>query len=223
VGVTEIVGVAGDVRERLNIDPQPVMYMTPSQIPDADMALLTASEPGAILIRTPQGVAPMSVSHAVQQAMLAGNQLPAAKVRPMEEASLDSTAQQNFDLLLLSLFAAIALLLAAVGIYGVMSYSVERRTHEIGIRAALGANRRDTLRLVLLQALRMTIAGVGAGIAASFGLTRLLSTQLFGVKPSDPLTFAAAPLILLAVAIAAACVPALRATRIDPLTALRHD
>ena len=165
----------------------------------------------------------MSVSHAVQQALLAGNQLPAAKVRTMEEASLDSTAQQNFDSFLLSLFAAIALLLASLGIYGVMSYSVERRIHEIGIRAALGASRRDTLSLVLLQALRMTIAGGGAGIAASFWLTRLLSTQLFGVKPSDPLTFAAAPLILLAFAHAAASIPALRATRIDALTALRHE
>jgi len=165
----------------------------------------------------------MSVSHAVQQALLAGNQLPAAKVRTMEEASLDSTAQQNFDSFLLSLFAAIALLPASLGIYGVMSYSVERRTHEIGIRAALGASRGDTLSFVLLQALRMTIARVGAGIATSFWLTRLLSTQLFGVKPSDPLTFAAAPLILLAFAHAAASIPALRATRIDALTALRHE
>lgn len=137
------------------------------------------------------------------------------------ESGLDGAA--DFDSLILSLFAAIALLLASLGIYGVMSYSVERRIHEIGIRAALGASRRDTLSLVLLQALRMTIARVGAGIAASFWLTRLLSTQLFGVKPSDPLTFAAAPLILLAFAHAAASIPALRATRIDALTALRHE
>jgi ABC-type antimicrobial peptide transport system permease subunit len=199
------------------------MYMTPAQIPDADMALLNAYEPGAILIRTAPGIAPMSVDHPVQQALLAANQLPAAKVRTMEETSLDSTARQNFNLLLLSLFAVIAVLLAAVGIYGVMSYSVGRRTHEMGIRAALGASRADTLRLVLLQALRMTIAGVAAGIAASFGLTRLLSSQLFGVKPSDPLTFAATPLILVGIALAAAWIPALRATRIDPLTALRHE
>ncbi|HXB73875.1 MAG TPA: ABC transporter permease [Candidatus Acidoferrales bacterium] len=223
VGVTEIVGVVGDVRERLNFDFQPVMYQAPSQIPDADMALLNGYEPGAILIRTRPGVPPFSVSLPVQQALMAANQLPAAKVRTMERASLDSTARQNFNLLLLGLFAAMALLLAAVGIYGVMSYSVEQRTHEIGIRAALGANRRDTLSLVLRQALRMTMAGVGAGIAASFGLTRLLSAELFRVKSWDPLTFAAVPLVLLAVALAAACIPALRATRIDPLTALRHE
>ena len=146
-----------------------------------------------------------------------------AKIRTMEQASLDSTARQNFNLLLLGLFAAIALLLAAMGIYGVMSYSVEQRTHEIGIRTALGATRRDTLNLVLFQALRITMVGLAAGIAAAFGLTRLLNAQLFGVKPSDPLTFTAVPLILLLVALAAACIPALRASRVDPLVALRHE
>jgi ABC-type antimicrobial peptide transport system permease subunit len=104
-----------------------------------------------------------------------------------------------------------------------MSYSVEQRTHEIGIRAALGATRRDTLSLVLFQALRITVAGLAFGVAAAFGLTRLLNAQLFGVKPSDPLTFTAAPLILLLVALAAACIPALRASRVDPMVALRHE
>jgi predicted permease len=223
VGLTEIVGVVGDVRERLDVEPQPVMYQMPSQIPDAETALVNGLETTAMLIRTRPGVAPMTVSQAVQQALLVDDQLSPAKVRTMEQVGIDSTTQKNFNLLLLGSFAAIALLLAAVGIYGVMSYSVEQRTHEIGIRAALGANRRDTLRLVQLQALRMTLAGVGVGVAASFGLTRLLRAQLFGVKPSDPLTFIAVPVILLAVALAAAYVPALRATRIDPLTALRHE
>jgi len=223
VGMTEIIGVVGDVRERLDVEPQPVMYQVPSQIPDGDMTLINGLETTAMLIRTRPGIAPISVSQPVQQALLAGDQLVPAKVRTMEQVSIDSTAQKNFNLLLLGSFAAVALLLAAVGIYGVMSYSVEQRTHEIGIRAALGANRRDTLSLVLLQALRLTIAGLGVGIAGSFGLTRLLSAQLFSVKSSDPLTFAAVPLILLAVALAAACIPALRATRMDPLTALRHE
>jgi putative ABC transport system permease protein len=165
----------------------------------------------------------MSVSHAAQQVLLVADQLPAAKIRTMEQASLDSTARQNFNLLLLSLFAAIALLLAAMGIYCVMSYSVEQRTHEIGIRTALGATRCDTLNLVLLQALRITVAGLAVGVAAAFGLTRLLHAQLFGVKPSDPLTFAAEPLMLLMVALAAACIPALRASRVDPMVALRHE
>ena len=222
-GVTEIVGVVGDVRERLDIDPTPVMYQAPSQVLNAAMALVNRLEPGAILVRTKPGIAPMSVSQVVQQALLETDQLPVAKIRSMEQVSLDSTARQNFNVLLLGLFAAVALLLAAVGIYGVMSYSVEQRTHEIGIRAALGANRRDVLNLMLLQALRMAIAGIAAGIAASFGLTRLLSAQLFGVKPSDPFTFTVVPLTLLVVSLAAACIPALRASRVDPLVALRHD
>jgi len=141
----------------------------------------------------------------------------------MDQAGIDSTARQNFNTLLLSVFAGVALAMAAAGIYGVMSYSVEQRTHEIGIRAALGASPHATLWLVLRQALAMAVAGLAAGIAASFGLTRLLVAQLFGVKPSDPLTFAAVPLILLAVALAAAWIPAVRATRIDPLTALHHE
>ena len=222
-GITEIVGVAGDVRWRLDVEPAPIMYQAPSQVLDGAMALVNRLQPGAALIRTRAGVVPMSVSHAVQQALLAADQLPAAKIRTMEQASLDSTARQNFNLLALGLFAVIALLLAAMGIYGVMSCSVEQRTHEIGIRAALGANRRDTLNLVLVQAMRMTVAGLAAGIAASFGLTRLLRAQLFGVKPSDLLTLTAVPLILLVVALAAACIPALRASRVDPLVALRHE
>src|SRR5256714_5001968 len=125
-----------------------------------------------------------------------------SEVKTLEQLTSDSVSQSRLNVMLLGLFAAIALLLAAVGIYGVMSYSVEQRTHEIGIRVALGAGRRDTLNLVLLEALRMTVAGIAVGVAASFGLTRLLRAELFGVKPSDPLTFAVVPVVLLAVALA---------------------
>jgi predicted lysophospholipase L1 biosynthesis ABC-type transport system permease subunit len=187
------------------------------------LPLVNGLQPGAIMVRTRKGVAPLSVREEVQQALLAEAELPASKVRTMDQAGLDSPARQNFNLFLLGLFAAMALLLAAVGIYGVMWYSVEQRTHEIGIRTALGAGRGATLRLVLLQALRITLAGVAAGIAASFGLTRLLDAQLFGVKPLDPVTFVTVPLILIAVALAAACIPALRASRVDPMVALRHE
>jgi predicted permease len=222
-GVTEIVGVVGDVRERLNGDPTPVMYQAPSQVLDGAMALVNRFDTPAILVRTRAGVAPMSVSQAVEQALLATDQLPTRNARTIDEVGRDSTARQNFILLLLGVFAAIALLLAAVGIYGVMSYSVEQRTHEIGIRVALGANRRDTLSLVLLQALRMTMAGIAVGVAAAFGLTRLLRAELFGVKPSDPVTFAVVPVVLLAIALAGAYIPALRASRVDPLVALQHE
>jgi putative ABC transport system permease protein len=222
VGLTEIVGVVRDERLRLDEEPEPVMYQLHSQIPDADMVLVNGYEPTAVLVRTRPGVAPMSVSQAVQK-LLQADQLSVAKVRTMDQAGIDSTARQNFNTLLLGLFAAVALVMAAVGIYGVMSYSVEQRTHEIGIRAALGANPHATLWLVLRQALGMAVAGLAAGIAASLGLTRLLTAQLFGVKPFDPLTFTTVPLILLAVALAAAWIPAVRATRIDPWTALRHE
>ncbi len=223
VGLTEIIGVTGDVRDRLEFDSYPVMYQLPSQIPDADMALLNGYERGAVLIRARAGVAPVSVRQPAEQALLAIGNIPVAKVRTLEQAGLDSTPRQNFNLLLLGLFAAIALLLAAVGIYGVMSYSVEQRTHEIGIRAALGASRRDTLGLVVRQAFGMAAAGIAIGLIAAFGLTGLMRAQLFGVKPGDPLTFAAVPLILLSVALLAASIPAIRATRVDPITALRHE
>ena len=223
VGVTEVVGVVGDVRERLNIDPQPVMYQSPSQIPDADMALLNNYEAGAVLIRTRPGVGPLTVSRAVQQVVLETGRLATSKVRTMDQASFDSTASQNFNLFLLSAFAVLALALAAVGIYGVMSYTVEQRTHELGIRAALGATREDTLKLIFAQALTMTLAGVGGGVVVSLWMTRVLHSQLFGVTARDPLTFAVVPVVLAMVAIASASIPALRATRVDPITSLRHS
>jgi predicted permease len=223
IGLTEIVGVVGDVRERLHLDPSPVMYLPPSQIPNADMALLNAFEHTALLLRTRPGLAPMTIGQPVQNMLLATHDLPAVSIRTMEQVSLASTARQNFSLVLLGLFAGIALLLAIVGIYGVTSYAVEQRTHEIGIRTALGANRSDTLQLILVQALRIAIVGVAAGVAGAGLLTRLLAAQLFAVRPLDPLTFIIVPVILVATALAAAYVPALRAARVDPMMALRHE
>ena len=222
VGVTEIVGVVGDTRERLDLEPSPILYQLASQIPDADLALVNGYDPTAVLVRTRPDVAPTSIGAAVRRA-LANDQLAAGKMRTMDELGIDSTARRNFNALLLALFAGLALVLAAVGIYGVMSYTVAQRTQEIGIRTALGANPGDTVRLVLRQAFGMALVGVLAGMAASFGLMRLLTAQLFGVKPYDPLTFAAVPLILMAIALAAAFAPARRASRVDPLVALRHE
>jgi hypothetical protein len=222
-GSVLIVGVVGDVRERLQLGAAPVMYQMPSQIPDRAFALVMNLEHGAILVRTRSGVAPMSVADPVKQALLTVGNVATTKVRTMDQVSLGSTARQNFNLLLLGIFAAMALLLAAIGIYGVMSYSVGQRTHEIGIRGALGASRGDILSLVLKQALRVAIAGIAVGIAAAFGLTRFLRAQLFGVTATDPLTFAAVPVILLVIALTAAYLPALRASRVDPITALRQE
>jgi putative ABC transport system permease protein len=224
-GSVEIVGVVGNVRENgLNNDPPPVMYQLHSQIPDAAMALVNGLAAASVIIRTKPGVAPMSVSQPVQEALLGGDfQLPATRVRTMESLTLTSTAQQNFNLLLLSLFAALALLLATVGIYGVISYGVTQRTHEIGLRVALGAQRASVVGLVVGQGLAMTLIGVGAGLAGAFALTRFLAKMLYGVHPTDPLTFVAVPLILTVAALFACYIPARRATKVDPMVALRYE
>ena len=146
-----------------------------------------------------------------------------ADVRPMTEVLSISVAERRFTMLLLSTFAGLALLLAAIGIYGVISYAVTQRTQEIGIRMALGAQRAAVLKMVVGQA--MTLAGVGIviGGAGAFALTRLIQKLLFGVQPSDPITFGGAALLLATVAAAASLVPGLRATRVDPVIALRSE
>jgi len=143
--------------------------------------------------------------------------------RTMEDLLSASIAQQRFNMLLLSLFAALALTLGGVGLYGVLSYLVAQRTHEMGIRMALGASRREVLRLIVRNGLRMTFIGLGIGIVAAVGLTRLLAGLLFGVKPTDPLTFGTVSLVLCGVAFVACYIPARRATRVDPIVALRYE
>ena len=224
-GSTEIVGVVGNVRENgLDNDPPPLMYQLQSQIPDGAMKLVNGLQLAGVVVRTKPGIAPTSVSQAVQEALLAGDTpLPATRVRTMEQVSLNSTARQNFNLLLLGVFAAIALLLAAVGIFGVMSYTVEQRTHEVGIRTALGASRRDVLKLIVGQGFKLTLIGVGMGIVGALMLTRFVSSLLYGVRPRDPATFLAVSLLLAGVALLASYIPARRATKVDPMVALRYE
>ena len=148
---------------------------------------------------------------------------PIIDVRTMRSFVDDATAESRFYLVLLTAFAAIAVVLAAVGIYGIMAYTVSRRTHEIGIRIALGADPGSILRAVVRQGVSLAAIGAGAGLVAAFGLTGLMRSILYGVQPRDSFTFAAVTALLFGVAIAASLVPALRATRVDPLEALRSD
>jgi ABC-type antimicrobial peptide transport system permease subunit len=141
----------------------------------------------------------------------------------MNDVISDSVAMRRFSMILFGVFAALALLLSSVGIYGVISYLVGQRTREIGIRIALGARRTDVMRLVLGHGLKMACIGVVIGLAASLGLTRLMANMLYGVSPTDPLTFAAVAILLTLVALAACYIPARRAMRVDPIVALRYE
>ena len=167
---------------------------------------------------------PAALTAAIRRAIASlDRNVTIAEVQTMERVVADATAQPRFYLLLLGTFAGTALILAALGIYGVMSYSVSRRTHEIGIRVALGADQSDVLRLVVREAMTVAVVGAGVGLAAALALTRLMRTLLYGVGSTDLLTFLAVPVVLMFVALAASYIPAHRATRIDPLTALRCD
>jgi putative ABC transport system permease protein len=148
---------------------------------------------------------------------------PVSNIRTMNEVLSESIARQRFSMLLLGTFAAVALLLAAVGIYGVMSYSVTQRRNEIGIRMALGAQKRDVLKLTVGHGLKLVMIGVAFGLAGAFMLTRLMSSLLFGVRATDPATFVAISVILVGVALLASYIPARRATKVDPLVALRYE
>ncbi|HUJ32921.1 MAG TPA: ABC transporter permease [Candidatus Acidoferrum sp.] len=210
----QIVGVVGDVRDvSLGRDPGPMMYVPFAQAP------LWGAE---VVVRS--NLSPESVSatirHEVRQV---DKDLPVTNIGSMA-GSLDTSVQQpRFRTWLLGLFAAIALVLAAAGIFGVISYSVGRRTHEIGIRITLGATPADVLRLILGESARLVLVGLAVGIPAALGLARLLSNLLFAIRPADPLTLAAVSLLLLAVATVAAYIPARRAMRVDPMVALRHE
>lgn len=209
-----VVGVVKNTRFALTMEPFPEVYRPYSQTP--------SFAPRELVVRT--GAAPLNFVNAVRQAIWSVDREQAvAGVRTMEQVQTASIARQRFNMLLLTLFAGLALALAAVGIYSVMACAVAQATREIGIRLALGAQARDVFKLILGQGLLLTALGVTIGLAAAFGLTRLMKTLLFGVGATDPLTFAAGAMLLALTAVAACWGPARRATRVDPLVALRAE
>jgi predicted permease len=212
-----IVGVAADVKDSgLNQPADPAVYAPFSQSDEVWRRWMT------LVIRTP-GPSHALVDTLKKQIWSVDKQIPVSEIQPMTELMALSIAQERFNMLLLGIFAALALALAAVGIYGLVSYAVSQRTHEIGVRVAVGAQRRDVLHLILRDGARLALFGTAIGIVAAFGLTRLMASLLFEVRPTDPATFLTVAGLLCLVALLACYIPARRATKVDPMVALRYE
>lgn len=209
-----IVGVVRDTkRQGLDAPVRIESWLPISQAPSRTMTMVVRSAGD-----------PLAISRSVREAVWAlDKDLPIPKMETMEQVLSEQVAQRRLNMLLLGLFAALALILAAVGIYGVMNYAVTQRTNEIGIRLALGAQSRDVLRLIVGQGMKLAVAGVGIGLIATFAITRLMAGLLFGVSTTDPLTFTAIAILLAIVALLACYIPARRATKVDPMIALRCE
>jgi putative ABC transport system permease protein len=210
-----VIGVVKDVRQNDFIaEPKMQMYFAYRQ--------LRSLMPNALVVRT--AVHPLSLATSVRNAIWAVDKdQTVANMDSMEHIVAGAVARQRFSMLLLAIFAGVALVLAAVGIYGVMSYSVAQQTREIGIRMALGAQRSDVLKMTIKEGLKLVGLGLAIGLAAAFVLTRVMATLLFGISATDPLTFLTISLVLLAVAMLASYIPSLRAMRVDPMVALRYQ
>jgi putative ABC transport system permease protein len=210
----EIVGIVGDIRQLgLDAPPYPELFMPYAQWPSNEMSLVlrTGSETSALVPAVKEEIWRVDPDQ------------PVTDIKTMDELVSTEASGRRFVLELIGVFAAIALVLAVVGIYGVVSYGTRQRTHEIGIRMALGARGQQILWLVAGQNARWLVVGIATGVASTLALTRLLAAYLYAVRPTDPLTFAAVSLLLLAVALIAVYVPARRATKVDPMVALRYE
>jgi putative ABC transport system permease protein len=220
----EIVGIAQNVRQRsLDMDtlPPALQALLSSQIyiPYAQFAQQPKM---TVVVRASSDAASLAGALRAEVREL-DKDLPVSRLRTMATVRNDSIAQPRFRTLLIALFAALALTLAAVGLYGVIAYSVTRRTQEIGLRMALGARTDDVMKLVLRQGMRLAVTGLMFGLAGAFALTRLMAGLLYGVSATDPLTFAVVPALLFAIALLACWIPARRATRVHPMEALRYE
>jgi putative ABC transport system permease protein len=211
---TEIIGVVGDHKHMgLDTEIEPMSYWPHAEqaFPFMTLVVRTKGDPGNIT----------SAARGVIQGL--DVEQPLADVRTLESLLSDSVARARFNTLLLTVFAVVALILSAVGIYGVMSYAVTQRTHEIGIRMALGAQTSHVLALVVKQGMTLALVGVVVGLGASFALTRIMASLLYGITATDTLTFSLIPVVLSSVALLACYVPARRAMKVDPMIALRYE
>jgi predicted permease len=219
----QIIGIVADSHNSGLGQPADPMMMVPiAQVPDGYAAAYSNIQPLFWLVRTHADPHQL-VAAITEQLRIASGGFPVAHIRTMDEVMGRSTARQSFNMLLLTIFGAVALLLAAIGIYGLMAYSVAQRTQEMGIRMALGADRFAIRNLVVWSGMRLTLIGVGVGIVAALGLTRFIASFLFGVKPWDPVVFITIPVVLAAVALFAVWLPAQRASKADPMQALRAE
>ena len=219
----QIIGVVGDVRQSgLSQPSNPIMYVPITQVNDGIMALNNRIIPMTWVVRTK--LPPFSLSADIQRQLRdSSSGLPVAHIRSMQQVVGESTARNDFYMTLLSIFAGVALVLASIGVYGLMAYSVQQRTQEIGVRMALGASPKQVRRMVVIQGMRLAIVGVILGAASALGLTRLMSSLLYGVKPWDPLTIVLVSVLLSGVTLLATYLPARRASRVDPMVALRYE
>ena len=200
----------------------PQMFEPMAQIPPALLSGQATLVPGCWMVQTAGN--PMAMAERVRrEALTVAGDLPMGEAKALTDVLSESLARQRFVVTLLTVFAGLALLLGSVGLYGVISYSVAQRTRELGIRSALGAQRRDLLQLVVGEGMRLTLVGLAIGIGAALGLTRFLQSLLFGVSPADPLILGAVTLLLGTVGLVACFVPAYKASRVDPLVALHQE
>jgi predicted permease len=218
----QIIGIVGDIKsDGLDSDPSPQMFIPQAQVPDLANALNVSLTPISWIVRTQ--VPPQSLSSTIQDQLRQSAGLPVSDVTSMDDIVSVSVSRQKFNMWVMSVFGGCALLLAAIGIYGLMAYSVEQRTQEIGIRLALGAQASHVKNMVVFQGMRLALAGVVLGMAGAFWLAKFITAFLFGVTAKDPVVFAGVPVLLAAIAFLSVWLPARRASKVDPIIALRAE